>query len=87
MATGTVNGSGNGARSGAQTLGLLATPVNSLILGALADGPKRQVELRRAAGLPAQTTLRAHVKVLSEVKAIAKHRRNRFPGVLEFELT
>lgn len=83
----TVNGSGNGARSGAQTLALLATPLNSLLLRALADGPKRQAELRHAAGSPAQTTLRAHLRGLEEAEAIAKHRRNRFPGVLEFELT
>lgn len=86
MTKSTANGSGNGARSGAKTLGLLATPVNSLILRALADGPKRQMELRHAAGFPAQTTLRAYAKALSDIGAIAKRRRNRFPGVLEFEL-
>ncbi|HXS47363.1 MAG TPA: winged helix-turn-helix transcriptional regulator, partial [Solirubrobacterales bacterium] len=83
----TVNGSGNGARSGAQTLALLASPLNILILRALSEGPKRQTELRRVAGAPAQTTLRAHLQGLSEIDAIVKSRRNRFPGVLEFELT
>jgi DNA-binding HxlR family transcriptional regulator len=87
LTTGTVNGCGNGARSGAQALALLATPVNSLIVGALADGPERQAELRRASGSPSQTTLRAHLEGLSEVGAIIKRRRNRFPGALEFELT
>lgn len=87
MAKDTVNGSGNGARSGAQTLVLLASSVNSRILQALADGPKAQAELRHAAGSPAQTTLRAHLRRLADVGSIARQRRNRFPGVLEFELT
>jgi DNA-binding HxlR family transcriptional regulator len=82
----TVNGSGNGARSGAQTLVLLSTPLNSLVLRALGDGPKQQAELRREAGFPAQTTLRAQLKRLKESGVIEKRRRNRFPGVLEYEL-
>lgn len=87
MAANTVNGSGNGARSGAQTLVLLAAPLNCLILKALAEGSKQQAELRDAASFPAQTTLRAQLKRLVESGAIDKHRRNRFPGVLEYELT
>lgn len=87
LANGTVNGSGNGARSGAQTLALLASPLNILILHALADGPRRQTDLRRAAGSPAQTTLRAHLRALTDIGAIHRNRRNRFPGVLELELT
>jgi DNA-binding HxlR family transcriptional regulator len=83
----TVNGSGNGARSGAQTLGLLVAPLNALILRALADGPTQQAELWRETSSPAQTTLRAQLKKLVEIGAIDKQRRNRFPGVLEYELT
>jgi DNA-binding HxlR family transcriptional regulator len=83
----TVNGSGNGARSGAQTLVLLAMPLNVLILQSLANGPKQQATLRREAGSPAQTTLRAQLRRLTEIGAVEKHRRNRFPGVLEYELT
>jgi DNA-binding HxlR family transcriptional regulator len=74
-------------RSGAQALTLLAAPLNVLILQALADSPKRQAELRLIAGSPAQTTLRAQLKRLVEIGALAKHRRNRFPGVLEYDLT
>ncbi len=87
MAANTVNGGGNGARSGAQTLILLAVPLNILILRALADGPKKQADLRREAGLPAQSTLRAQLKRLAEVGAVEKQRRNHFPGALEYELT
>lgn len=87
MTANTVNGSGNGARSGAQTLILLVAPLNVLILRALGAGPKQQTELRRETGSPAQTTLRAQLKKLVEIGAIDKQRRNRFPGVLEYELT
>jgi DNA-binding HxlR family transcriptional regulator len=83
----TVNGSRYGARSGAQTLVLLSAPTNVLILQALADGAKKQSDLRRAAGSPAQTTLRAQLRRLADIGAIETHRRNSFPGVLEHELT
>jgi DNA-binding HxlR family transcriptional regulator len=82
----TVNGSGKRARSGAQTLTLLSSHRNRLVLQALAGGPKRQIDLRRAAGSPAQTTLRGHLKELEDNGAIAKRRRNAFPGALEYEL-
>ncbi|HYP56311.1 MAG TPA: winged helix-turn-helix transcriptional regulator [Solirubrobacterales bacterium] len=75
------------ARSGARALSLLASPLNGLVLRKLADGPKRLVDLRREAGSPAQTTLRAHLKELDRANAIEKRRRDRFPGVLEYELT
>ena len=74
-------------RSGAQTLMLLASPINCLILQALDEGPKPQTELRRAAGSPAQTTLRAQLKKLCALGAIERKRRNRFPGAIEHELT
>jgi DNA-binding HxlR family transcriptional regulator len=82
-----VNGSGNGARSGAQTLALLASPLAFLILRVLADGAMLQSELRGATGSPAQTTLRAQLKRLTAIGAIETHRRDRFPGTLEYELT
>lgn len=66
---------------------MLAAPLNVAIVRALADGPKQQIELRRDAGSPAQTTLRAQLKRLVEIGALEKHRRNRFPGTLEYELT
>jgi DNA-binding HxlR family transcriptional regulator len=81
------NGGGNAVRSGAQTLLVLAAPLNAPVLRALRDGPKQQAELRREAGAPAQTTLRAQLKRLEEIGAIEKRRCNRFPGVLEYELT
>ncbi len=73
-------------RSGAHTLMLLSDHRNVLILRGLAEGCKRQSELRRATGFPAQTTLRAHLKALEETGTIAKRRRNAFPGTLDYEL-
>jgi DNA-binding HxlR family transcriptional regulator len=73
-------------RSGAQTLTLLCAHRNVLVLQALVEEPKRQAELRRATGFPAQTTLRAHLNGLEEIGAIAKRRRNAFPGTLDYEL-
>jgi DNA-binding HxlR family transcriptional regulator len=81
------NGSGNGARSGAQTLVLLAAPLKVAILRTLSTGPTQQSQLRRDTGSPAQTTLRAQLNRLAEIGAISKERRNRFPGVLEYKLT
>lgn len=82
-----VNGSGETARSGARALSLLASPLNGTILQKLAGGSKRLVDLRRETGSPAQTTLRAHLRELEAARSIEKRRRDRFPGVLEYELT
>jgi DNA-binding HxlR family transcriptional regulator len=73
-------------RSGARSLSLLATPRNFLILQALADGPKRRIELRRAAGSPAQTTISGDLRCLEEIGAIVKRRHDSFPGPVEYEL-
>jgi DNA-binding HxlR family transcriptional regulator len=74
-------------RSGAHTLLMLAAPLNVQVLRALTGGAKQQAELRRETGYPAQTTLRAQLKRLAEIGAIEKRRRNRFPGVLEYDST
>ena len=66
---------------------MLAAPLNVSLLRALADGARLQRDLRRAAGMPAQTTLRANLRQLAGTGAIAKHRDDRFPGALEFQLT
>ncbi|HEX3174317.1 MAG TPA: helix-turn-helix domain-containing protein [Solirubrobacterales bacterium] len=76
----------DGTRAGLTALALLSAPRNYLILRSLAEGPKRQVELRRKAGFPAQTTLRGHLKALEEAGAVTKSMRDPFPAVLEYEL-
>jgi DNA-binding HxlR family transcriptional regulator len=74
-------------RAGAQTLSLLATPLNCLILQTLSEGPKAQVTLRRETGLPAQTTIRAQLRKLFDAGTIVKGQRDRFPGTHAYELT
>ena len=55
------------AWAGGQALSVLATPLNVLILRALGERPMRLAELRKATGLPAQTTLRGHLANLGEI--------------------
>lgn len=78
-------GAANGDRTGTRVLTLLAAPLNALVLSKLAQGPKRLAELRRETGSP-QTTLRAHLKELTDVGAIAKRRIHPFPSVREYVL-
>lgn len=66
---------------------LLASSINCGVLQSLAEGPKQQTELRRAASSPAQTTLRAQLRKLSDAGLIDRRRRNAFPGAVEHELT
>lgn len=73
----------DGERAGTRTLGLLAAPLNAAVLDELARGSRRLVELRRATGSPPQTTLRARLRQLSEVGAVAKRRLHPFPSVRE----
>jgi DNA-binding HxlR family transcriptional regulator len=87
LAGNTVDGGGKGARSGAQTLLLLAAPLNVLILKALEDWPRSQPELRRELGFPAQSTLRAQLRRLEEVGAVEKDRTDRSPASLDYGLT
>lgn len=74
-------------RAGSTALLLFAVPLNGLIVRALADGPMRLSELRRAVGGPAQTTLRGNLATLIEIGALAKRGRDDRPNVLENELT
>ena len=87
MAGNSVNGGGNGARSGAQALTLLAAPLNGRLLGVLAAGPRLQADLRTEVGMPAQSTLRTQLKRLDGAGAVERRRRNGFPGAVECELT
>jgi DNA-binding HxlR family transcriptional regulator len=77
----------DGARAGERALTLLATPLNLSILRALSDRPMRLAQLRRAAGLPAQTTLRGHLAILRELGALARYSPSEAPHALENELT
>ncbi len=74
-------------RVGARALSLLATPLNFLVLRSLADRPMRLAELRKATGLPAQTTLRGHLANLGEVGVVSKRPTERMPYAVENALT
>lgn len=73
-------------RVGERALLLLATPLNSMLLRALAERPMRLAELRRATGLPAQTTLRGHLASLTELGVIGKRPAAQMPYAVENEL-
>jgi DNA-binding HxlR family transcriptional regulator len=66
---------------------ILATPLNLQVLRALAGRPMRLAELRRATGLPAQTTLRGHLATLGEIGALEKRPTSQMPYAVENELT
>jgi DNA-binding HxlR family transcriptional regulator len=84
------NGQGETAareRAGEQALTILATPLNLLILRALSERPMRLAELRRATGLPAQTTLRGHLSNLGELGILSKRPTSEMPYAVHNELT
>jgi DNA-binding HxlR family transcriptional regulator len=66
---------------------LLSTPLNVHVLQALAEGPRSLSDLRREAGSPPQTTMRGHLRTLTETGVVVRRRQNDFPGSLDFELT
>jgi DNA-binding HxlR family transcriptional regulator len=76
-----------GARAGSQALSVLATPLNFLTLRALSERPMRLAELRKATGLPAQTTLRGHLAGLGEIGLLTKRPTRQMPYAVENELT
>lgn len=75
-----------GTRAGIRGLSLLAVPLNVSILTALAEGPRRLIDLRLEVGFPPQTTLRKHLRALTEIDVLARRRIDTFPGVIEYEL-
>lgn len=74
-------------RAGEQALTVLATPLNAMILRALAERPMRLGELRQATGLPAQTTLRGHLASLGRAGVLRKRPTAQMPYSVENELT
>jgi DNA-binding HxlR family transcriptional regulator len=74
-------------RAGAHALSLLATPLNAEILQALAGGPVALVDLRMAAGVPPPTTMRMHLRALSEAGIVERRQQREFPSPVEYELT
>ena len=80
-------GDADALRFGLRPLVILTTTLNFLIIRALAAGPLRLAALRRATGLPAQTTLRGHLSSLGVLGMVARPHRTRPPNAVENELT
>ncbi len=74
-------------RAGGKALSLLAAPLNLQVLRALSERPMRLAELRKATGLPAQTTLRGHLATLVESGVLSKRPTQQMPYAVENELT
>lgn len=74
-------------RAGGKALSVLATPLNLRVLQALTERPMRLAELRKATGLPAQTTLRGHLTTLGELGVLTKRPTRQMPYAVENELT
>ena len=74
-------------RAGGKALSVLATPLNLRVLQALSERPMRLAELRKATGLPAQTTLRGHLTNLAEIGVLTKRPTQQMPYAVENTLT
>jgi DNA-binding HxlR family transcriptional regulator len=73
-------------RTGAHALSLLSVPLNAQVLLAVADGPRTLSAVRKAAGLPPPTTMRAYLRNLTEQGVLQRSRRDDFPGHLDLAL-
>ncbi|MBA3866101.1 MAG: winged helix-turn-helix transcriptional regulator [Solirubrobacterales bacterium] len=62
-------------------------PLNVQVLLASAEQPTSLAELRRAAGLPPQTTMRSHLRALTELRVLERSRAAGFPNAGEYSLT
>jgi DNA-binding HxlR family transcriptional regulator len=76
----------SGMRAGAHALSLLSLPLNAQVLQALSTGPKSLMDLRRVTGSPPQTTMRGHLRALTDVDILVRHRQSDFPGSVDYEL-
>jgi DNA-binding HxlR family transcriptional regulator len=65
---------------------VLASPLNVDVLRVLEREPRPLIDLRRAVGGPPQTTLRGHLKALTDLGALERRRRSEFPGAVDFAL-
>lgn len=83
-----VNDRGRGRRrAGTHLLSLFATPLNGLILRALAERPLPSSALREAVGWPAPSTLRGNLESLVALGALTMRRREGKPHLYDSSLT
>ncbi len=74
-------------RAGGRVLELFESPLSTLALRALADGPMRLGDMRKLVGFPAQSTLRARLGRLIAVGAVTKLPGRRMPKSVSYEMT
>lgn len=74
-------------RAGAYGLSLLSAPLNIHVLQALDEEARSLIELRRVVGSPPQTTMRGHLKTLTEIGVLERRRQRDFPSPVDYELT
>lgn len=73
-------------RAGTHALSLLSVPLNVNVLKTLEAEPSSLIDLRRDVGTPPQTTMRSHLRTLTEYGILERRRQNQFPGSLDYEL-
>ena len=73
-------------RAGGTALGLLSTQLNLYILQALADGDLSPLDLRLAASVPPQSTMRVYMRNLIEMGMIERGRSETFPPTTSYSL-
>lgn len=73
-------------RAGGYALSLLSVPLNVHVLKALDEEPRPLIDLRRAVGSPPQTTMRVHLRTLTEIGVLERRRQRDFPGAVDYEL-
>lgn len=66
---------------------MLRVPLNVALLRALGREPLSLAALRRAAGSPPQTTMRAYLRALADDGLVRRERGDSFPGNVECRLT
>lgn len=74
-------------RAGAYGLSLLSDPLDGRVVRALEPGPLPLIDLRRRLGSPPETTLRKHLKRLTELGLLSRVKGSGFPGAVSHELT
>lgn len=67
-------------------LTLLSAPLNVEVLRALEEEPTSLNDLRRAAGSPPQTTMRGHLRTLTELGIVERRQQLVFPTSVDYEL-
>ena len=67
-------------------MSLLSLPLHVHVLRALEEEPLALIDLRRAVGSPPQTTMRGHLRSLTEAGILERRRESDFPGSVDYEL-